>query len=95
MSYKMLFDTGVKPWNHCYLSGPNKGKLITGEHEEWHGGTLHIAYYLESEPPEGCILQYLAPEPEQKDYLINIPIVGGGMLSKYAVFLKWHTPERK
>ncbi len=83
--HKMLFNTGVRPWNHCYLSGPNKGKLITGEHEEWHNDQLHIAYYLERKPPENAILQYLAPEPEEG--MLNIPIVAGGMQSKYAIFL--------
>ena len=50
--HKMLFNTGVKYENHLWLEGPDKGKLIKWEHEEWHG-TLHIAYYLESAPPDG------------------------------------------
>lgn len=41
----MLFNTGVLSYNHCYLIGPNKGKLIVSEYEEWHNGQLHIAYY--------------------------------------------------
>ena len=82
--HKMLFDTGVRPYNHCYLSGPDKGKLITSEHEEWHGGTLRIAYYLESKPPESWRLIHLCDTVQPGE--LSMPIVAGGMMSKYAVF---------
>jgi hypothetical protein len=83
--YKMLFNTGVKPENHCYLSGARQGQLIIGgQYEEWRSGTLHIAYYLESKPPEGWVVKHLCYSPEVGE--LYMPIVGGGMLSKYAVF---------
>jgi len=80
--YKMYFNTGVRPWNRT----KNDGSLISlSDHQEWKNGTLQIAFYLEHEPPEGSILKWLCNDV-QEDELIYIPIVGGGMLSKYAVF---------
>jgi hypothetical protein len=82
MGHKMLFDTGVRAENHL----DKKGNLIQGEYEEWVGGTLHIAYYLETPPLKNYRLDYLQPTDEVKDWQVAIKIIGGGMLSKYAVF---------
>ena len=87
--HKMLFNTGVRPWNHT----DKHGNLIKGENDVWKNDQLHIAYYLEREPEPGLIFQYLvgldptsllAVLPNQ----VAIKIVGGGMSSEYAVFLK-------
>ena len=76
--YKMLFNTGVRPENRV-------DKLIAfSEHEEWKGGTLHIAFYLEKEPPENWTLKHLCNNPREGE--LSIPIVAGGMLSKFAIF---------
>jgi hypothetical protein len=94
--HKILFRTGVKRENHLYLSGPQKGELIQGEHEEWHNGQLCIAFYLNEKPPENYHLEHLQPDrvpllPGQ----MSIPIIGGGMLSKYAVFTVMPTTGEK
>lgn len=81
--YKMLFNTGVKPYNHLNKSG----ELIKGKHQEFKNGELNIAFYLEQEPPKNYRLDFLC---DTIDHInanqIAIPVVDGGMLSKYAIF---------
>ena len=86
--YKQLFNSGVRYENHCYLSGPNKGKLIRGEFEEWHNGQLHHAFYLEEEPPKNSRRDWLqdAPLNNLRPDQVAIKIIGGNMISQYAVF---------
>ena len=76
--YKMWFNTGVRPWNRPGV------KLM--EHQEWKNGVLHIAFYLEKEPPKGYILSCLGNAPMNGE--LAIKVIGGGMLSKYALFVK-------
>jgi hypothetical protein len=78
--YKMYFNTGVKPENRLNAS--------LSEHESWRNGALQIAYYLESEPPQGYTLAWLCDNPKCEDYQLAIRIVDGGILSKYAIFNK-------
>jgi hypothetical protein len=75
--HKMWFNTGVFPWNRS---------RELSEHEAWIGGRLHIAYYLESAPPERSELLWLAQEADPAPYYVSIPIIGGGMSSKFAIF---------
>jgi hypothetical protein len=87
--YKMYFNTGVRPENRLSLSGENKGKLVLSEHEALKGGTIQIAYYLEEKPKDNYRLLYLCPEDYIKtmpEYEKAIKIIGGGMLSDYAIF---------
>lgn len=91
--FKMLFNTGVKPYNRLNLAGVNKGKFVLGEHEELKDGSIHIAYYLERQPDKNLRLDYLVPEGSLKEFGIHeyqttIKIIAGGMLSDYAVFTK-------
>ena len=74
--YKMYFDTGVRPVNRPYDS--------LCEHQEWKDGTMQIAFYLESEPPKGSRLSHLCDNV--RDYEFALPVVGGGMVSKFAIF---------
>lgn len=83
----MYFNTGVKPENRL----DKNGKVILMDHQIIKGGVMQIEYYLEREPEEGLILRYLV----QSNYLehmspneVAIKIVGGGMLSDYAIFIK-------
>lgn len=73
--HKQLFNTGVRP---------SSGAGLWGEHQEWVGGTKHIAFYLDTLPPKGSTLKYLAQEPDER--MISISIVGGGMLSEWAIY---------
>jgi len=77
--HKLWFNTGVT-WQH------REGVPLM-EHQAWRGGTLQIAFYLEYAPPKGSILLYLQRGMEQKEGYVFIPVVGGGMISKFAVFL--------
>ena len=84
-NYKMFFNTGVKP---CNLLNKN-GETILLEWQVIKGGVMQIIYFLERKPEANLILKFLAP----KDYLNHmqpsetaIKIVGGGMLSDYAIF---------
>lgn len=79
-NYKMWFNTGVRPQNR-----PNTSLF---KHEYWRNGTLQIAFYLESEPPENYTLSHLCSNPKCENYQLAIPIVDGGMLSKFAIFNK-------
>lgn len=87
--YKMYFNTGVRPENRLSLSGENKGKLVLSEHEALKGGTIQIVYYLEEKPKDNYKLLYLCSEDYTKtmpEYEKAIKIIGGGMLSDYAIF---------
>jgi hypothetical protein len=93
--YKMLFNTGVRPYNRLNLSGPNKGKFILGEWEELVNDQIHIAYYLEKKPDNNMLLQHLIPAWSLEKYgltenQVAIKIIRGGMLSDYAVFNVWN-----
>jgi hypothetical protein len=93
--YKMLFNTGVRPYNRLNLSGPNKGKFILGKWEELVNNQIHIAYYLERKPDDNMILKYLTPawsleENGLYDNHVAIKIIDGGMMSDYAVFLVYN-----
>jgi hypothetical protein len=93
--HKMLFNTGVRPENHRDKSG----RLIQGEHEEWVGGQLHVVYYLEEEPKPTYRLEHLCSKESLEKRPIQpwekaIRIVGGGMLSDYAIFFDTeHKPD--
>lgn len=85
--HKFWFNTGVTPQNRPYDS-------LWGEHQAWRGGTLQIVFYLESAPPAGYRLLYLCDKPYASlearpvEGAIVIKVVGGGMLSEFAVFAK-------
>ena len=79
--HKMLFNTGVRPIN--------RQPFKLGEFEELKGGTVHIAYYLNSKPKENYQVQFLAPLSyleHKKTWEFAMRIVGGGMMSDIAVF---------
>ena len=76
---KLLFNTGVKPWNSAPLT----------EHEEYINNEKHIAFYVEDIPDNG-IFQFACDdisEYENNPYYAIRKIIAGGMLSNYAVFL--------
>ena len=85
MPHKMYFNTGVKPENRL-----NKdGKLVLGKYQILKGGTIQIIYFLEEKPNENYKFKYLIPESSLNILTSNeiaIKIIGGGMLSDYAVF---------
>ena len=88
--YKMLFDTGVKPYNRLNLSGPNKGKFELRKWEVLKGGQIHIEYYLEHKPEKGLRLLCLCSSAyleHMRSYERAIKIVDGGMFSEYAIFM--------
>lgn len=76
--HKMWFNTGVKPENRDY----NMGLM---PHQEWRGGVLQIAFYLETAPPDGWVFKYASPYliPDEKYF---IKIVDGGLFGEYAYF---------
>jgi len=74
--FKMYFNTGVTPANRPHDS--------LCEHQEWKDGTMQIAFYLESEPPKGSRLLHLCSNVQEGEFAI--PVVGGGMVSKFAIF---------
>jgi len=85
MKHRMLFNTGVKPYNRLNKNG----KFVLSEWEVIDGGVVQIEYFLEHEPAKNLWLKYLAPT----SYLDNmspkevaIKIVDGGMMSDYAIF---------
>jgi hypothetical protein len=83
----MYFNTGVRPENRL----DKNGKVVLMDHQEIKGGVMQIAYYLEREPEEGLTLSYLTQAnylEHLKPYEVAIKIVGGGMLSDYAIFIK-------
>ena len=87
--YKMYFNTGVRPENRLSLSGENKGKLVLSEHEVLKSGTIQIVYYLEEKPKDNYRLLWLQPAftmTELPAHQKAIKIIGGGMLSDYAIF---------
>lgn len=78
--HTMYFNTGVLPHNR-------PGQL--GEFESWRGGTLHKEYHLERAPLPGWTISFLCgPEylEQLRPFETAIKIVGGGMLSEYAIF---------
>jgi hypothetical protein len=78
MEHKMYFNTGVRPENR-----PANSLM---PFQSWRGGTLHVEYTIENEPPTGARLLYLSNTPENNYGRISIKITGGGMLSEYAIF---------
>ena len=82
----MYFNTGVTATRNplCPALSTHDKKLMP--HQEWKGGTLQIAYYLESAPLENWRLVYLHNYPEKEPNLHAIKVVGGGILSGYAFF---------
>lgn len=78
--YKMYFNTGVTPSGH---NPPIKPVL---PFQTWRGGTLQVEYHLEHKPPQGARLLWLCSTLDTTQGRINIKIVGGGMLSGYAIF---------
>ena len=78
LPYKRWFNTGVKPENRIGVS--------LSEFQAWINGTLQIAYYLESIPPSNAILEWLGNDNKVNNNQVAIKIVGGGMLSEYAIF---------
>ena len=75
---KVLFNTGVKPWNSNYRC----------EFTEWINNERHIAFYVEKIPHHGtlmCLCNEMLPE-FKKPGIEVVPVIGGGMCSKYAVF---------
>jgi hypothetical protein len=80
--HKFWFNTGVTPHNRS-------GETTLMDHQSWKGGTLQIAFYLESAPPAGATLAYLCSSlPPLSPNQVAINVVGGGMLSEFAVFNK-------
>lgn len=75
--HKMYFNTGVTPANRDY-------KMDLLPYQVWKDGTLQIEYYLAEKPPDGWVVDYLCDYLDNRKYFM--PIVGGGMLSTYAVF---------
>lgn len=76
---KVLFNTGVKPWNNSY----------TCDFTEWINNERHIAFYVEKIPYLGtlkCLCNEVFPEFKKPGFEV-VPIIGGGMCSKYAVFV--------
>lgn len=77
---KLLFNTGVKPWN-C-------GTL--GEHEEIINSEKHIAFYVEDIPKNSVFMcgcpEFALKEYENKPYYAIRKIIAGGLLSEYAIF---------
>jgi hypothetical protein len=85
--FKTYFNTGVKPEN---LLDKN-GKMILMEHQEIKNGVMQIAYFLEKEPESNLTLKYLVPAnylEHLNPHEVAIKIVGGGMLSDYAIYSK-------
>lgn len=84
--YKMYFNTGVKPYNHLDKSG----KLIESAYHVIKDGTIQIEYWLERKPDDRYTFRFLCPEAYLSQLNVNevaIKIIGGGMLSDYAIFL--------
>ena len=84
MEHRQLFNTGVLLKNSLDANG----KLIKMPHDVWKGGVKHIEFWLEKEPPANSRRDWLqdAPLTNLNERQIAIRIVGGGMLSEYAVF---------
>lgn len=81
--YEMFFNTGVKRENRL----DKEGNLIRYEFDDWSRGVLRIKYYIESEPPKNSRLDYLAQDDKHLNpSQMAIKIVGGGMISEYAIF---------
>ena len=74
--HKFWFNTGVQPWKHKNYHYPDGGVLKNG--------TVQIPYYLEYAPPKGFTVSHLCDKPQPGE--LAIPIVGGNMLSKFAIF---------
>lgn len=85
--FKTYFNTGVKPENRL----DKNGKMILMEHQEIKNGVMQIAYFLEREPESNLTLKYLAPAnylEHLNPHEAAIKIIGGGMLSDYAIYSK-------
>lgn len=78
LSNQQWFNTGVRPINRPIDS------LM--EHQAWRNGTMQIAFYLESAPPEGSTLAHLAQVPDCYPHQVAIKVTGGGMPSPYAIY---------
>jgi len=76
--HKMYFNTGVRP--------ENRPGTPLGKFQVWRGGVLQIIYYLQVAPPEGWVVSHLCDTIQPDEANRFIPVVGGGMLSKYAIF---------
>ena len=78
------FNTGVKPYNTNVSRQIEAGnKFINGE--------MHIPFHVSDSVPEGARLKCLTDRAKEiyseKDFIIA-EVLGGGMMSKYAVFYK-------
>jgi hypothetical protein len=84
--HKMLFNTGVRPYNR--LSAKD-GQFHLGEWEVIKDGSIHVIYFLEHKPEDNLRLDYLQSDiSDLPDYKTAIKIVDGSMLSDYAIFTK-------
>lgn len=77
--HKMYFNTGVQL--------PNQPGGIDMKFHSWRGGTMQIEYHLEHAPPAHWTIAFLCDSLEAVGkHQRTIKVVGGGMMSKYAVF---------
>lgn len=80
------FNSGVKPWNTDVERQVKAGnKFINNE--------LHFPFYVPDEVPDNATLLHLCLyEPEsfykEDENFIIADVIGGNMISKYAIFLK-------
>lgn len=85
--HKMYFNTGVLPENRLDESG----KVVLMDFQVVKNGTIQIEFFLEEKPDDNLTFRYCAPSNYldfKKDWEVAIKIVGGGMLSDYAIFTK-------
>lgn len=74
---KLLFSTGVRQSPDSSLFGP---------YQKWIGGVKQIEFFVKEEPVPGATFLHALDNPGPNEYAIEI--VGGGLLSKFAVFSK-------
>ena len=78
MSYKLLFNTGVRP---------SAGSAMM-PFQIWHNGTKHIEFWVEHRPSSGAKFAFASPYDNvpNTDDMERIRIVDGGLSSEWAYF---------
>ncbi len=71
---RLLFNTGV----------PEFCSSLSGPYQKWIGGAKQIEFFVKEAPAPGSTFLYALDNPSTDEYAIEI--VGGGLLSKFAVF---------